>query len=105
MSFRSWLQLLGLNARSGKQRKRRPAPARKHKEFRPGVEALEDRMIPSVSQPIVAIVNAPTDSIEGKSISLGSNVDDPGAAVTSYQWRVTRNGTLFAGGTHSTFGF
>jgi Ca2+-binding RTX toxin-like protein len=50
--------------------------------------------------PTAAIVGAPASAPEGTPISLASSVSDAGAGDTrTYDWRVTKNGTLYAAGT------
>lgn len=102
MAFHSWRKVLGWVARSAKLE-----AARKRKAARLAVEALEDRQLLTVSvgNPVVLINFAPTGSPEGTALSLTSSVTDPGATITNYDWRATKDGTAYAAGTHANFGF
>jgi hypothetical protein len=54
--------------------------------------------------PAASITGAPTNSVEGTAISVGSNITDPGSQDTfTYAWSVKKNGNTFGnGGTSNT---
>jgi len=56
--------------------------------------------------PTVQIINAPTTSLEGTKITLGTVVSDPGTGeIMTYNWSVTKDGAPYASGNAATMIF